>query len=144
MEVPAYYLYLPPTPIKARFVMLEESTKTFYDVDTITSELGNPSTWTYLGLSPSIVGQRPAIIIPNRLNDDWQKRLIEKGRKENVSVNPNFEVGRLVSVERQEGNVVFAKILGKVNICPCKPNVMSWEGLKDEKWPSCEAVRRNQ
>ncbi|KAF7507408.1 hypothetical protein GJ744_010467 [Endocarpon pusillum] len=90
--------------------MLEESTKTSYSVDRMVSDLGNPSTWTSLGLLPSIVGQRPAIILPNRLNDDWQKRLIEKGRKAGVSINPNFEVGRLVSIEHQEGNVVFAKL----------------------------------
>ncbi|ERF75756.1 hypothetical protein EPUS_01586 [Endocarpon pusillum Z07020] len=97
--------------------MLEESTETSDEIDTMAPELGNPSTWTSLGLSLSIVGQRPAIILPNRLNHDWQKRLIEKGRKESVSVNPNFEVGRLGPVLPDEmKNGLLAKLYSGISL----------------------------
>ena len=124
---PGYFLYLPPTPIKSRFVMLEETTKTFYDVDTQTPLLGNPASWATTGLSPSVLGSKPAIVFPIPLNEISKMILRDEG------FNPEFMVGRLVSIESQDGMNVFAKVVGRVNVRPLPQNMMSWEALKTKK-----------
>lgn len=65
--------------------MLEESTKTFYDVDTVTPSLGNPASWAITGLSPSILGaNRLAFVVPNRLNAEWGATLVKQGPRQTV------------------------------------------------------------
>jgi hypothetical protein len=132
MEAPAFYLHLPPTPVKGRFVMLEESTKTFYDVDTVTPLLGNPASWAITGLSPSILGaNRLAIVVPNHLNAEWRATLVKQGpMPDGQPYNPDFEVARLVSITGRTDKIIHAKVLGKVNICPFKSDLMSFDKIK--------------
>jgi hypothetical protein len=59
--------------------MLEETTKTFYDVDTQTPLLQNPTSWATAGISPSELGPRPAIVFPIPLSDESKQILAEKG-----------------------------------------------------------------
>jgi hypothetical protein len=127
MEAPGYLLYLPPMPIKSRFVMLEETTNTFYDVDTQTPLLGNPASRVTTGLSPSLLGSRPAIVFLNPLGESRKKVLRDEG------FNPEFVIGKPVSIESQEGKNVFAKVVGRVNVKPLPQSLMSWEVLKTMK-----------
>jgi hypothetical protein len=136
-QAPGYFLYLPPTPIKSRFVMLEETTKTFYDVDTQTPLLQNPASWATAGISPSELGPRPAIVFPIPLSDESKQILAEKGH------DPGFMVGRLVSIESQEGKKVFAKPVGKVNVKPFPEHVMSWTALESMKGPVLSSEMKN-
>ena len=127
IKAPAYHLYLPPTSIKPRFVMVEESTHTFYDVDTITPRLGNPSSWAQSGLSRNLLGSPLAIVITQELNADEKATLSGRGYV------PNFDTATLVKITSQVGDTIHAKSLGKANICQFPPGKMSWEILKDMK-----------
>ncbi|KAJ9652922.1 hypothetical protein H2198_007875 [Neophaeococcomyces mojaviensis] len=125
---------LPPTnPVKQRFVMLEESTKTFYDIGTETARLGNDSTWISANLSSSALGSDVAIVIPNRLDEYWKRQLAAQPRENSASYDPDFEIGLLVSVKRREGKTVFADIVAKVNVRPLGAKQMSWELVKEWK-----------
>ncbi|KAJ9668257.1 hypothetical protein H2201_001687 [Coniosporium apollinis] len=121
MQAPSFLLYLPPTPIKPRFV-LEEATKTFYDVDTQTHLLKNPASWVTTGLSRSVLGSKPAIVFPNPLNEASKSIIRAEG------LDPEFMVGRLVSIERQDGMDVFGKVIGKVNVRPLSGDQMNGKG----------------
>lgn len=130
MQAPGYFLDLPPTPIRSRFVLLEETTKRFYDVDTETSLLNNPPSWKSDGLSSSSLGGELAVIIPNSLSDDSKVRLAKLGQREPRFKSADFETGLLVVITRREGDEVYADIRGRVNVCPFKETVMSWEKLE--------------
>ena len=137
MEAEGYLLFIPPDPIKSRFVMLDEATKTFHDVDLETALLGNPASWKQTGVSPSILGNELAIVFPTPLGDS------QKAELEGHDYDPNFSVGRLVSVDRHEGNKVYGKIIAKVNVKPLNQNAMSWEGLTNMKGAVLAEEMRN-
>jgi hypothetical protein len=127
MQAEGYFLYIPPDPVKSRFVMLDEITNTFHDVDLETPLLGNPASWKATGVSPTVLGQHLAIVFPNPLDADHKAQLGEQG------YNPEFQVGRLVSVDRRESKKVYGKIIAKVNVKPLPEGFMSWQGLKEKK-----------
>lgn len=127
MRVDGYMLFLPPDPIKSRFIMLDEATKTFHDVDLETALLGNPASWKQTGVSPSILGDQLAIVFPNQLDDSRKADLEEHG------YDPNFRIGRLVLIDRHEGETVYGKIIAKVNVKPIDKSLMSWEILINMK-----------
>ena len=137
MEAEGYFLFIPPDPIKSHFVMLDEATKTFHDVDLETASLDNPASWKQTGVSPSILGKELAIVFPNPLDDSQKAELEERG------YDPNFSVGRLVSVDRHEGKNVYGRIIAKVNVKPLDQNAMSWEGLTDMKGAVLAEEMRN-
>lgn len=127
MQAEGYVLYIPPDPIRPRFVMLDEITRTFYDVDLETPQLGNPVSWKSTGVSRSTLGQNLALVFPNPLDDTGKAELQRTG------YNPDFQVGRLVSVARREGRKIYGRIVAKVNVKPVPKRMMSWEGLKAKK-----------
>ena len=110
--------------INTRFVLLEESTKTFYDVDAKTPRLGNPSSWEVSGLSNVILGDRLAIVIPDSLDEEREAKIKEGLNLESV-------VGKLVSIQTTGDKTVRAKVLGRVFVKPFQPEQMSWEILED-------------
>jgi hypothetical protein len=139
MEAPGFLLCLPPTPVKARFVMLEESSKIFYDVDCMFPLLKNPSSWATTGISSALLGaERLAIVVPDRLNAEWRTNLAKQGPlPDGRPYNPDFEVARLVGIAAQEqqagGKVIRGKVLGKVNVRPYSTDVMSFATLESMK-----------
>lgn len=133
MQASGYFLNLPPTPIRSRFVLIEETTKRFYDIDTATPLLKNPESWESDGLSSANVGRDLAIVIPESLSDDSRARLASLGRAEPQFKSVDFEIGLLVAITRREGDNVYADVKGRVNVCPFKEMVMSWEKLGDMK-----------
>lgn len=133
MQALGYILSLPPTPIRSRFVLIEETTKRFYDVDTATRLLQNPESWESDGLSPASLGRDLAIVIPDSLSDDSRERLASMGRTEAQFKSVDFETGLLVAITRREGNNIYADVRGRVNVCPFQENVMSWKKLEDMK-----------
>ena len=137
MEAEGYLLFIPPDPIKSHFVMLDEATKTFHDVDLENPLLGNPASWKQTGVSPSILGNELAIVFPTPLGDS------QKAELEGHDYDPNFSVGRLVSVDRHEGNKMYGKIIAKVNVKPLNQNAMSWEGLTNMKGAVLAEEMRN-
>jgi len=87
MQAAGYLLYIPPDPIRSRFVLLDEVTNTFHDVDLETPLLGNPASWKATGVSPSVLGQNLAIVFPHPLDEDHRAELREQG------YGPEFQVG---------------------------------------------------
>lgn len=126
MEAEGYLLFIPPDPIRSRFVMLDEATSTFHDVDLETPELGNPASWKQTGVSPSVLGKELAIVFPVPLDDSRKAQMAAHG------YDPDFQVGRLVSIERREGRKVYGRVIAKVNVKPFPQVHMSWEGLIDK------------
>ena len=124
LDAPGYYLYLPPNLIKPRFFMLEEKEKKFYDVDLFPDRLGNPPEWK-AGISSQMLGRNLAIVIPVRLDEQRKAELKRQG------YNPEFEVGRVVQIDRTEGRTKHGRVLGKVNMNPSK--YMDWATLRDRK-----------
>lgn len=111
-----FELYLPPTPFKSRFVMLNDSTQIFYDVDYETSLLGNKSAWS--DLAPETL-KDPAIVFPPEQRD--------------YAKSGEFAIGFLVSILRREVGRTVAKKLGRVNVKPFEKRLMNWSALKATK-----------
>jgi hypothetical protein len=116
-----FKLYLPPTPFSnppayARFVMLDDSTETFYDVDYQTELLGNTTPWTALALHKV---RDPAIVFPPEQCDMLQTMA--------------FATGFLVSIERRDREIFVAKKIGRVNVKPLEEKHMNWAALESSK-----------
>ena len=109
-----FELYLPPTPFKPRFVMLNELTSTFYDVDYATPTIGNTMQWK--DLAPESI-QDPAIILADHVP-------VLDGRDERIGT-----LGVLVSVTRRTEQTLFATYLGRVFVRKFPANLMNWEAL---------------
>ena len=105
IETAAYRLYLPPTPIKPRFIMLEESSHSFYDVKT--------TSWAQSSLSPALFGSPLALVMTEHPTTG--------------------HTGTLVVITSQDGDTIHAKPLGKAYVSPYPPEVVSWEKLAEMK-----------
>ena len=107
-----FELYLPPTSIEPRFIMLDELTSTFYDVDYSTPEISNTVQWQTIALEtvvdPAIVMQ----MLPDHLG--------------------NGALGLLVSITRREDDVFFATYLGQVWVKRHDPR-FNWEAVAHQK-----------
>lgn len=125
--------------MKPRFVMLEEESSRFYDVDLETALLDNPADWVQNGIYPEKVagkGKGLAIIFPTPLDDMKKTELKDRGYK------PNFQVGRLVALDvfraintPQTVVPLKGKTIGKVNVAPFDSAMVSWPLLKEKKGP---------
>jgi hypothetical protein len=113
-----FELYLPPTPFKPRFVMLDELTSTFYDVDYASQTIGNTMQWKDLA-AESI--QDPAIILADHVP-------VMNGQDERIGA-----LGVLVSITRRTEQTLFATYLGRVFIRKYPANLMNWEALTQRK-----------
>lgn len=107
--------------------MVEEHSKTLYDVDLITAKLGNPPSWASEGLTPTNAGRNLAIVIPKRLD------LASKQRIASEEYNPDFEIGKIIAITLHGPSNIAGKVIGAVNICPFNVGVMSWDKLKAQK-----------
>lgn len=136
-EARGFYLYIPPSRIKTRFIMLEESSKTFYEVDAQTPRLGNPTSWEESGFSSMDFGRDLAIVIPNTLGPEYKSRIASRefpqefGVGKTKTLNPQFEVGTLVAISRSEGNTIHGEVLGRVNINPSR--FLTWSAMENMK-----------
>ena len=113
-----FELYLPPTPFKPRFVMLDELTSTFYDVDYDTPAIGNTMQWK--DLVPESI-QDPAIILADHVP-------AIDSRDERIGT-----LGVLVSITRRTEQTLFATYLGRVFVRKFPTNLMNWEELAQRR-----------
>jgi hypothetical protein len=113
-----FELYLPPTPFKSRFIMLDELTSTFYDVDYATPTIGNTMQWE--DLAPESI-QDPAIILADAVP-------VIDGRDERIG-----SLGVLVSITRRTEQTIFATYLGRVFVRKLPASLMNWEALTQTK-----------
>jgi hypothetical protein len=118
INAPGFELYLPPTPFNSRFVMLDELTSTFYDVDYATPIIGNTMEWK--DLAPESI-QDPAIILADSVP-------VMDRRDERVG-----SLGVLVSITRRTEQTLFATYLGRVFVRMFPANLMNWEALTKMK-----------
>jgi hypothetical protein len=116
-----FELYLPPTPFKSRFVMLDGSTNTFYDVDCEAPSLGNRTPWNLL--APETL-RDPAIAFPPE-----QCNML----KPHAAGGMNFATGFLVSIMRREGERFIAEKVCQANVRPIEARYMNWDALKQMK-----------
>jgi hypothetical protein len=119
-----FELYLPPTPFKSRFVMLDELTSTFYDVDYATPTIGNTMQWE--DLAPESI-QDPAIILADAV----------PGQDERIG-----SLGVLVSITRRTEQTFFATYLGRVFVRKLPASLMNWEALTQTKGADCVGEMR--
>jgi hypothetical protein len=118
INAPGFELYLPPTPFKSRFIMLNELTSTFYDVDYATPTICNTMEWKDLALE-SI--QDPAIILADGVP---------------VINRPDERMGSLgvlVSINRRTERTLFATYIGRVLVRMFPASLMNWEALAKMK-----------
>lgn len=147
LEARGFYLYLPPSRIGTRFIMLEESSKTFYEVDAQTPRLGNPTSWEESGFSSTNFGRDLAIVIPNTLDPAYKSRIASRefpqefGVGKTKTLNPQFEVGTLVAISRSEGNTIYGEVLGRVNINPSE--YITWSAMQNMKGSVLSDEMRN-
>jgi hypothetical protein len=125
-----FELYLPPTPFSsppayARFVMLDDSTQKFYDVDYQTELLGNTTPWTALALHQV---RDPAIVFPPEQCD-----MLEIMK---------FATGFLVSIECRDREMFVAKKIGSVNVKLMEEKLMNWAALRSLKGDELPAEMR--
>jgi hypothetical protein len=116
VNAPGFELYLPPTPFTSRFVMLDETTSTFFDVDYATPVLQNKVPWK--DLAPENI-EDPAIILPEIVANDRIGAM-----------------GLLVSVTRRAENILFATYLGHVFVRQFSADLMNWEALTKMNGPA--------
>jgi hypothetical protein len=109
----AFELYLPPTPFKSRFIMLDEPTAEFYDVDYATPIAGNTVPWG--NLAPEGI-QDPAIV------------LADDSRDERIG-----SMGVLVAVTRRTEQTIFATYLGRVCVRKFPASIINWDVLTERK-----------
>lgn len=114
-----FELYLPPTPFQSRFIMLNNSTQIFYDIDYETTLLGNKTAWSDLALETL---KDPAIVFPPKQRD--------------YAKNGAFIIGFLVSILKREGRRIVAKKLERINVKPFDERLMNWSVLKAKSWES--------
>lgn len=117
-----FELYLPPTQFSSRFVMYDDSTDTFYNVDYETQLLQNTIPWADLAIQTIT---DPAIAFPPE-----QSSMLKPPPQ-----GMQFATGMLVSVLRREGHTIVARKLGRVNVKPLPAALMSWPGLVEKKGP---------
>ena len=121
-EAPDFFLYLPPQPVRSRFVLLDETTNTFHTVDITTPDLGSTPQWK----SPRA---KLAIVFQVTPADDGRKA----GLPVREESDPEVRVGNLVSIDQRDGKTVNGKIVARVNVRPLAAHQMSWEGLSKKK-----------
>jgi Heterokaryon incompatibility protein (HET) len=117
VKAPGFELYLPPTPFKPRFVMLDELTSTFYDVHYATPLAGNKVRWE--DLAPESI-QDPALILAEDV----------------ALIAPDARIGvfgLLVSITRRTEQTLVATYLGRVFVRKFPASLMSWEALTKMK-----------
>jgi hypothetical protein len=128
-----FHLHVPPTPLKARFIMLEETSSTFYDVDFITSALKNPPSWTTTGISPSILGttgRRLALLARPAFGE--VKSNIMSG-SDTSPYDSSFRVAKLVSIDEEFNGTTHATVLGRANLNPFPSSMMSFAHVAQMK-----------
>lgn len=107
-----FELYLPPTPFRSRFVMLDESNDVFYEVDCQTSRTSDEPSWETI--APERFSD-PAIAFPPN-----QAHML--GPRTSAT-------GFLVSITRRVNGDIWARNHGQVIVSQLPPERMSWGPL---------------